>query len=105
MPKKAICFTTPQKHVHQTAKRNIFLHCCEPVLFCAFVAQNRVQFAWAKSKGMYMLCSGWNCSFFVSMRLHDLHCRRHRANFAQNLLFSARHSMREASRMKLQFLR
>ena len=48
MPKKAIYFTTPKKHVHQTSKKIVFLHCCEPVLLCAFNAQNRVQFAWAK---------------------------------------------------------
>ena len=28
-------------------QKKVFLPCCEPVLFCAFGAQNRVQFAWA----------------------------------------------------------
>ena len=46
----------------------------------------------------------WDFSFFLSMRVHDLHCVRPRANIAENLLFLKRHSMREASRMKLQFL-
>ena len=35
-------------HVHQIFKKIVFLPCCELVLFCAFGAQNRVQFAWAK---------------------------------------------------------
>ena len=48
MPKKAIYFTTPKKHLHQTSKKIVFLHCCEPVLLCAFNAENRLQFAWAK---------------------------------------------------------
>ena len=48
MPKKAIYFTMPKKHVHQTSKKIVLLHCCESVILCAFDAQNRVQFAWAK---------------------------------------------------------
>ena len=51
-----------------------------------------------------MLCSWCICPFFVSMRAHDLHCARPRANVTQNLFFLMRHSMRQASRMKLQFL-
>ena len=50
----------------------------------------------------------WNCSFFASMRVHDLHRARPRANiaryFTEILLFLTRHSMRDASRMKLQFV-
>ena len=51
-----------------------------------------------------MLCSWWNCSFFVSMRVHDLHCPRARANIAERFLFLTRDSVRDASRMKLQFV-
>ena len=46
MPKKAIYFTSRKKHIQETSKKS--LHCCEPVLLCAFNAQNRVQFALAK---------------------------------------------------------
>ena len=46
--KKAIYFTTPKITFIKHRKNNLFLPCCEPVLFCAFGAQNRVQFAWAK---------------------------------------------------------
>ena len=51
-----------------------------------------------------MLCSGWICPFLVFLRAHDLHCARPRANVTENLLFLMRHSMREASGMKQQFL-
>ena len=53
---------------------------------------------------MYILCSWWICSFFVSMRVHDFRCARTGANITQKLLFLKSHSMREASRIKLQFL-
>ena len=46
--KKSNLFHYTQNRVHQTSKKIVFLPCCEPVLFCAFGAQNRVQFAWAK---------------------------------------------------------
>ena len=38
------------------------------------------------------------------MRAYDLHCARPRANITENSMFLMRHSMREASRMKLQFV-
>ena len=41
--KKAIYFTTSKTTFIKHPK-------CEPVLFCAFGAQNRVQFAWAKKE-------------------------------------------------------
>ena len=47
---KSNLFHYAQNHVHQTSKKIVFLPCCEPVLFCAFGAQNRVQFAWAKKR-------------------------------------------------------
>ena len=46
--KKAIYFTTSKITFIKHPKKIVFLPCCEPVLFCAFGAQNRVQFAWAK---------------------------------------------------------
>ena len=51
-----------------------------------------------------MLCSWSICPSFVSMRAHDLHCARPRANVTEMLLFLMCHFMREASRMKLQCL-
>ena len=46
--KKAIYFTTSKITFIKHPKKKFFLPCCEPVLFCAFGTQNRVQFAWAK---------------------------------------------------------
>ena len=51
-----------------------------------------------------MLCSWRICPSTVSRRGHDLHCARPRANSTKNFMFLIRHSMRQASRMKLQFL-
>ena len=49
--KKAIYFTTSKITFIKHPKKSFFLPCCEPVLFCVFGAQNRVQFAWAKGGG------------------------------------------------------
>ena len=49
--KKAIYFPTSKITFIKHKKRIVFLPCCEPVFFCAFGAQNRVQFAWAKILG------------------------------------------------------
>ena len=49
-------FTTPKKKFIKRPKKMIFLPCCEPVLFCVFDAQNRVQFAWAKPAAV-LFCS------------------------------------------------
>ena len=46
--KESNLFHYAQKHVHQTCKKIVILPFCERVLFCAFDAQNRVQFAWPK---------------------------------------------------------
>ena len=54
-------------------------------------------------KGMHMLCSWWICPFSVSMSAYDIHCARPRAMITKNLMFLMRHSMRESSRLKLQF--
>ena len=54
-------------------------------------------------KGMHMLCSWWICPFSVSMSAYDIHCAGHRAMITKKLMFLMRHSMREASRLKLQF--
>ena len=54
------------KHVHQKSNKIFFRHCCEPVLFCAFDAQNRVQFAWAKNKGDFLLPSFFAATIFCS---------------------------------------
>ena len=51
-----------------------------------------------------MLCSWWICQFSVSMRAYDLHGARPRANITDNLMFPMCHSMRKASRMKLQLV-
>ena len=53
-------------------------------------------------KGMHMLCSWWICPFSVSMSAYDIHCARPRAMMTKNLMFLMRHSMREASRLKLE---
>ena len=55
-------------------------------------------------KGMYMLCSWWICPFLVSMSACDLYCARPRAMITATLMFLMRRSMREASRLKLQFV-
>ena len=54
--KKAIYFTTSKITFMKHPKKIVFLPCCEPVLFCAFGAQNRVQFAWAKNKSLCLCC-------------------------------------------------
>ena len=46
--KKTIYFTVPKKTFIKYLKKIVFLLCCEPVLFHAFDAQSRLQFAWAK---------------------------------------------------------
>ena len=48
MPKKAMYFTTPESTFIKHPKKIFFLHCCDPVLLCAFDAPNRVQFVWPK---------------------------------------------------------
>ena len=45
--KKAISFTTPKITFIKHPEKEVLLPCCEPILFCEFGAQNRVQFAWA----------------------------------------------------------
>ena len=51
-----------------------------------------------------MLCSWWICPFSFSMSGYDLHCTRPRANITKISMFLVCHSMREASRLKLQFV-
>ena len=51
-----------------------------------------------------MLRRWWICPFSSSMRGHVIHCARPRADITKNLLFLMRHSLREASRMKLKFV-
>ena len=51
-----------------------------------------------------MPCSWWICPFSISMSAYDIHCARPRAKITKNLMFLMRHSMREASRLKLQFV-
>ena len=46
MHKKQCISQCPKTRSSNIQKK--FLHCCEPVLLCAFDAQNRVQYAWAK---------------------------------------------------------
>ena len=54
-------------------------------------------------KGMHMLCSWWICSIFgFYERLSDP--LRTRAMITETLMFLMRRCMREASRMKLQFV-
>ena len=55
-------------------------------------------------KGMHMLCSLWICSILASMSAYDIHCTRPCAMITKNLMFLMRRSMREASRLKLQFV-
>ena len=55
-------------------------------------------------KGTYILCSWWICPFFVSMSAYEIHCARPRAMITKTLMFFMRRSMREASRLKLQFV-
>ena len=55
-------------------------------------------------KGMHMLCSWWICPFLVSMSAYEIHCARPRAMITETLMFLMRRSMREASRLKLQFV-
>ena len=55
-------------------------------------------------KGISMLCSSWIYPFSVSRRVHDPYCGKPHANITENEFFLMRHSMREPSRMKLQFL-
>ena len=64
---------------------------------------------WAPMKqrrieGMHMLCSWWICSIFFSMSAYVLHCSRPREIITTNLMFLMCCSMREASRLKLQFV-
>ena len=54
-------------------------------------------------KGMHMLCSWWICPFSVSMSAYDIPCARPRATITKNLMFLMRHSMHQASRLKLPF--
>ena len=46
-------FTLPKTTTFECPNKTVFLLCCEPVLCCAFHAQNRLQFACAK-------CVDWN---------------------------------------------
>ena len=55
-------------------------------------------------KGTYMLCSWWICPILVSMSAYEMHCARPRAMITETLMFFMRRSMREASRLKLQFV-
>ena len=55
-------------------------------------------------KGMHMLCSWWICSIFVSMSAYEIHCARPRAMISETLMIIMRRSMREALRLKLQFV-
>ena len=47
--KKTIYFPTFKITFIKHPKKIVFLSCCEPVFFCSFGAQIRVQFAWAKA--------------------------------------------------------
>ena len=47
---------------------------------------------------------GGSVPFFVSMSAYDIHCARPRAKITENLMFPMCHSMREVSRLKLQFV-
>ena len=51
-----------------------------------------------------MLCSWWICPILVSMSASDLHCAMPRAMISETLMFFMRSSVREASRLKLQFV-
>ena len=55
-------------------------------------------------RGMHMLCSWWICSIFGFYERYDIHCARPHAMITKNLMFLMRRSMREASRLKLQFV-
>ena len=55
-------------------------------------------------KEMHMLCSWWICPFLVSLSAYEIHCARPRAMITETLMFLMRRSMREASRLKLQFV-
>ena len=55
-------------------------------------------------KGTYMLCSWWICLILFSMSAYEIHCGRPRAMITETLMFFMRRSMREASRLKLQFV-
>ena len=55
-------------------------------------------------KGMYMLCSWWICPILVSMSAYEIHCARPRAMITETLMFFMRHSLRQALRLKLQFV-
>ena len=55
-------------------------------------------------KGMQMVCSWWICPFLVSMSAYEIRCARPLAMITETLIFPMRCSMREASRLKLQFV-
>ena len=55
-------------------------------------------------KGTYILCSWWICPILVFMNACDLHCARPHAMITKTLMFFMRRFMREASRLKLQFV-
>ena len=55
-------------------------------------------------KRMHMLCSWWICPFLVSMSAYEIHCARPRAMITETLMFLMRRSMREALRLKQQFV-
>ena len=55
-------------------------------------------------KGMHILCSWWICPFLVSMSAYEIHCARPCAMTTETLMFLMRRSIREASRLRLQFV-
>ena len=55
-------------------------------------------------KGTYMLCSWWICPILVSLSAYEMHCARPRAMITETLMFFKCRSMREALRLKLQFV-
>ena len=55
-------------------------------------------------KGMHILFSWWICPFLISMSAYEIHCARPRAMTTETLMILMRRSMREASRLKLQFV-
>ena len=55
-------------------------------------------------KRTHMLCSWWICPFLVSISAYEIHCARPRATITETLMFLMRRSMREAWRLKLQFV-
>ena len=56
------------------SKKIVFLHCCQPVLLCALDAQNRLQFAWAKSISLNSGLVGATSNVFQNLRTRPTQC-------------------------------